>query len=165
MGFLPSADMLARLFFDYTILGIWVNFEPMTPFGQLILLRGLPGSGKTTLAQVLGALPGARVLSIDDYFTDEHGVYTFHHLDNHKAYQHCIDRVEEFMLDHCPHIIVHNTFVYDWEMKPYLDLAQVHGYQLHVTTVEKYHSGQNVHEVSDEQIRKMAEKYGVRLGD
>lgn len=131
----------------------------------MLLLRGLPGSGKTTLAGVLSALPGSTVLSIDDYFTDENGVYTFRHLDNHKAYQHCIDRVEEAMRSECPHIIVHNTFVYDWEMKPYIDLAHTHHYQLHVVTVEKYHNGQNVHEVTDEQITKMAEKYGVRLGD
>jgi predicted kinase len=135
----------------------------MTTQGHLFLLRGLPGSGKSTLAQVLAALPGSGVLSIDDYFTDENGVYTFRHLDNHKAYQDCIDRVRAAMTDHLTHIIVHNTFVYDWEMQPYLLLAEEFQYQLHVCTVEKYHTGTNVHEVSEEQISKMAEKYGVRL--
>jgi len=138
--------------------------EAMTTKGQLFLLRGLPGSGKSTLAHVLAALPGSLVLSIDDYFTDSHGVYTFNHLDNHKAYQACIDRVRAAMADHLAHVIVHNTFVYDWEMQPYLDLAKEFDYQLHVCTVEKYHTGTNVHEVSEEQIGKMAGKYRVRLG-
>ena len=37
----------------------------------LILVRGLPGSGKTTLAiKLAAAYPGAACLSADNYFTD-----------------------------------------------------------------------------------------------
>jgi predicted kinase len=130
---------------------------------HLILLRGLPGCGKTTLGNVLGLLPDAVVCSIDDYFTDTEGNYEFVFHQNHLAYKQCIDRVQAAMMSACVHIIVHNTFVYDWEMQPYLDLAKEFGYQLHVTTVEKYHSSSNVHEVSEEQIEKMATKFRVKL--
>jgi predicted kinase len=130
---------------------------------HLILLRGLPGCGKTTLADVLGLLPDAVVCSIDDYFTDTEGNYEFVFHENHLAYKQCIDRVQAAMMTARAHIIVHNTFVYDWEMLPYLDLAKEFGYQLHVTTVEKYHSSSNVHEVSEEQIEKMATKFQVKL--
>jgi predicted kinase len=130
---------------------------------NVILLRGLPGSGKTTLASLWSAIPGAVVVSLDDYFTDAAGNYHFRFQDNHLAYQQCIDRVAEAMIHASPTIVVHNTFVYDWEMKPYLDLAKKYTYRLHVCTVEKYHSSTNVHEVSQEQIEKMAEKYQVRL--
>jgi predicted kinase len=130
---------------------------------ELVLLRGLPGSGKTTLAGALAAASGATCLSIDDFFTDPNGVYAFRFQDNHLAYDDCIQRTKAAMEANEPLILVHNTFVYDWEMKPYIDLAEACGYRLHVCTVEKYHGGSNTHEVSEEQIKKMATKFVTKL--
>jgi predicted kinase len=130
---------------------------------DLVLLRGLPGSGKTTLATLLAAASGAVFFSIDDYFTDADGTYAFRYQDNHLAYDHCIQRTKAAMAANEPLILVHNTFVYDWEMKPYIDLAETCGYRLHVCTVEKYHGGSNTHEVSEEQITKMATKFMTKL--
>jgi uridine kinase len=44
--------------------------------GDLILLRGLPGSGKTTLASIILQSPNFHnldVLSADNFFTDDDG--------------------------------------------------------------------------------------------
>ena len=48
--------------------------------GELILLRGLPGSGKTTLAKIILQLRSTdepEVLSADDFFEGEEGDYNF----------------------------------------------------------------------------------------
>jgi hypothetical protein len=58
---------------------------------------------------------------------------------------------------------VHNTFTTEWELEPYFKLASSYNYLLFVVTVENYHEQKNVHEVSDEQLQKMAEKYKVKL--
>lgn len=128
----------------------------------IIFLRGLPGSGKSTLARILseGNYP---VFSIDDYFTDEHGNYTFEFQNNHLAYKSCLTNVEEAMRMNTEKIFVDNAFTMDWEIEPYFKLAAENKYVLHVVTVEKYHVGKNIHSITDEQIEKMAEKYRVKL--
>lgn len=130
----------------------------------LILLRGLPGSGKTTLAKVLSENNTYPVFSVDDYFTNEiTGEYIFNFQNNHLAYKQCEALANDAMQQAISKILVHNTFTMDWEMEPYFKLAAKFNYQLFIVTVENYHGHQNVHEVSDEQLQKMADKYKVKL--
>ena|ERR1051325_3292311 len=130
----------------------------------LILLRGLPGSGKSSLAQLLSEKGRYPVLSIDDYFTDPRtGKYEFQFDKNHLAYKKCEENVRAAMLKKEQKIFIHNTFTLDWEIEPYVKLAKEFDYALHVVTVENYHGQKNIHHISDEQVRKMAEKYKVKL--
>ncbi len=130
----------------------------------LILLRGLPGSGKTTLAKVLSENNTYPVFSVDDYFTNEiTGEYLFNFQNNHLAYKQCEMLTKDAMLQSISKVIVHNTFTTEWELEPYFKLASSYNYLLFVVTVENYHEQKNVHEVSDEQLQKMAEKYKVKL--
>lgn len=130
----------------------------------LILLRGLPGSGKTTLARVLSENSTYPVFSVDDYFTNEvTGEYVFNFQNNHLAYKQCEALTNDAMQQAIPKIIVHNTFTMDWELEPYFRLAAEYNYQIFVATVENYHGHQNVHEVSEDQLLKMADKYKVKL--
>ncbi len=130
---------------------------------SLILLRGLPGAGKSTLARLL-AENNYPVFSVDDYFTNsETGAYHFEFDKNHLAYKQCEELVKQAMEADVIKIFVANTFTLEWELSPYFKLASHYNYQLHVVTVEKHHKGSNVHEVSDEQIQKMGAKYMVKL--
>ena len=130
----------------------------------LILLRGLPGAGKSTLAGVLGENQRWPVFSVDTYFTDVvTGKYEFRFADNHLAYKHCQDQTEQAMQQQVEKIILDNTFTLDWEMEPYFKLAATYSYQLFVVTVENHHGTKNIHGIAQEQIQKMADKYKVRL--
>jgi predicted kinase len=131
---------------------------------SLILLRGLPGSGKTSLAKVLSEGGKYPVYSVDDYFTNiETGEYVFDYKNNQYAYKQCEERTEQSMQKDAEKILVHNTFTMDWELEPYFKLAAKYNYRLFVATVENYHGTGNVHGVSEEQLQKMAEKYKVKL--
>lgn len=130
---------------------------------SLILLRGLPGSGKTTLANLLSESNKYPVFSVDDYFTDTNGNYQFKFDENHFAYKLCEENTRKAMMESKEKIFLHNTFTIDWELETYFKLAKEFNYQIHVLTVENYHGTKNVHAISEEQIKKMTEKYKVKL--
>jgi predicted kinase len=131
---------------------------------SLILLRGLPGSGKTTLAKLLSEDNTYPIFSVDDFFTNaETGEYVFNFSDNHLAYKQCELLAKDAMRQNISKIFVHNTFTLDWELEPYFKLANEFNYKLFIVTVENYHNKINTHGVSLEQLQKMAEKYKVKL--
>lgn len=135
------------------------------PFSRsLILLRGLPGSGKSALAKVLSENGQFPIFSVDDFFTNPStGDYQFDYKTNHIAYKQCEDNCKKAMEKKIPKIFVHNTFTMDWELEPYFKLAKELGYKLFVLTLENYHQTGNTHGVTEEQLQKMAEKYKVKL--
>lgn len=131
---------------------------------SLILLRGLPGAGKSELANVLSENGKHKTYSVDDYFTNEiTGEYLFEFSKNHLAYKQCEENTLQSMLKGEEKIIIHNTFTIAWEIEPYFKLAEKYQYTVFVVTVENYHQKSNVHDVTQEQLQKMAEKYKVKL--
>lgn len=130
---------------------------------SLIILRGLPGAGKSTLANIL-AEKKYPVFSIDDYFTNTvSGEYDFDFTQNHLAYQLCLGNCEAAMKEGVEKIFLDNVFSLEWEIEPYFKLAKNFSYTIFVLTVENYHGNKNVHGVSEEQIKKIANKYKVKL--
>jgi predicted kinase len=131
---------------------------------SLILLRGLPGSGKTTLAKELSENGTYPVFSVDDYFTDkESRRYNFEFDKNHLAYKFCENNVSKSMKQGINKVFVDNTFTIEWELEPYFKLASQFDYRIFVLTVENRHKGKNIHNISYDQLKKMAEKYKVVL--
>ena len=130
---------------------------------SLILLRGLPGSGKTTLAKELSENGKYPVFSVDDFFTSSNGNYNFEFEKNHLAYKQCEENTKASMQKAIPKIFIDNVFSLEWELEPYFKLASEFNYEIFVLTVENRHKGHNIHQISDEQIQKMAQKYKVVL--
>ncbi|RHX88520.1 AAA family ATPase [Leptospira stimsonii] len=130
----------------------------------LILIRGLPGAGKSALAKLLSENGTYPVFSVDDYFTNpETKEYRFQYTENHLAYKSCEERTEKAMMERTPKIFLDNTFTLSWELEPYFRLASKYNYTVFVLTVENYHKGKNIHSIEDDQLLKMASKYKVRL--
>ena len=131
---------------------------------SLIIIRGLPGSGKSSLASQLSESGKYPVYSIDDYFTDSKtGEYKFEFEKNHLAYKLCEENTLKSMQLIHEKIFIDNCFTLEWELEPYIKLAAQHHYRVHVITVENRHEGKNVHEIPLEQIKKMAGKFKVVL--
>jgi predicted kinase len=132
----------------------------------LILLRGLPGSGKSTLGNVILQLPNnnpQEVLSADDFFVNNEGEYIFDGTKLKEAHNYCQFRCSERMRQQIVRIVVANTFTEDWEMKPYFEMAERYNYRVHTLIVENRHESENVHEVPEDKLQKMKDRFEIKL--
>ena len=128
----------------------------------LIILRGCPGSGKSSFVNLL---PVNSHFEADMYFIDqETGEYKFEPSEIKKAHQWCQNKVEQSMgVYNVNCVAVSNTFTQQWEMEPYFELAKKYGYKVFTIIVENRHGGKNVHGVPDEKVQIMRDRFEVKL--
>jgi predicted kinase len=125
---------------------------------QLILFRGLPGSGKSTLSESICD----DVYSADMFF-ERNGEYHFDATQLRTAHEWCKSHVEIALHADVPIIGVANTFTQQWEMDPYFELAKKYGYRISTIIVENRHESTNVHGVPDEALEKMENRFELKL--
>lgn len=131
---------------------------------ELILLRGLPGAGKSTLAKTFGM----NHFEADMFFMKD-GEYKFDADKLKIAHVWCFNQVRAKMEDNMtnvqcnPKIVVSNTFTQEWEMEKYYELAEEYAYRVHSIIVENRHEGKNVHEVPDDKLEQMKNRFEVKL--
>ncbi len=125
---------------------------------ELILLRGLPGSGKSTFAELIG---GFRC-EADMYFMVD-GEYKFDLNKIKEAHRWCKEQCESFMVREKSKVIVSNTFTQEWEMEDYYDLAKRYGYKVTSVIVENRHEGKSIHNVPDASLGNMRNRFEVKL--
>jgi predicted kinase len=125
---------------------------------ELFLLRGLPGSGKTTLAKSLGGLH----IEADNFFLKE-DVYEYDPAKLRDAHAWCQSFVSDWIVQGREKIVVANTFTQEWEMQPYFTLAEKYGYRVYSLIVENRHGGENVHKVPTEKVEQMRSRFNFKL--
>jgi len=125
---------------------------------ELFLLRGLPGSGKSTLAESLGG----RHIEADMYFMND-GIYEFDASKLRNAHDWCRKEVFRSMATNWERIIVSNTFTQEWEMEEYIELGNRYKYKIYSLIVENRHDGVNSHNVPDEVLTKMRNRFEIKL--
>ena len=135
----------------------------------LYIVRGVPGSGKSTFAKRL-VEHDFLVCEADKYFIDkETGEYNFDITKIKDAHKFCQDTVEMYMKDSTVNdnfyreIVVSNTFTQEWEMEPYFELANKYGYTVFTVIVENRHGGVNEHGVPDDKIQIMKDRFQIKL--
>ena len=133
----------------------------------LTLVRGLPGSGKSTFANTI--TNEFSVCEADKFFYDKEGNYNFDATKLTDAHQWCREQVEIRMKDNgvnpqfYPHIVVSNTFTQKWEMDAYYKLAEQYGYKVFSIIVENRHEGVNQHGVPADKLEQMKNRFEIKL--
>jgi predicted kinase len=125
---------------------------------ELILVRGLPGSGKSTFASILSGW----VLEADMYFIQD-GKYNFDASKLSEAHKWCRTECLNYMKSEKPKIIVSNTFTQQWEMDAYMGMAKEYGYRVHTVIVENRHDGVNIHNVPEDKLEQMTNRFEIQL--
>lgn len=117
---------------------------------QLVLIRGLPGSGKSTIARTLGEA-GYAHFEADMYFMED-GQYRYQASRIRDAHQWCQARTRDALRDGRP-VVVANTFTRVTELHPYLNMAR------DISVVHAFGAWPNVHDVPQDAVRRMADRW------
>ena len=130
----------------------------------LYIVRGVSGAGKSTFAKTLGGIH----VEADQYFMDGEGNYKFDGSKIKLAHEYCRAQTEAWMGTkgdqvNVNRITVSNTFTQEWEMEPYFTLAKEYGYTVFTIVVENRHGGTNVHNVPEDKIEQMKNRFEVKL--
>jgi predicted kinase len=119
----------------------------------LYIIRGLPGSGKSTWARTQLHI---KPFEADDFFMID-GVYRYQADMVPRAHEFCQRRCEAAMRRGQEVIAVANTFTRKWEYSRYLELAEKYDYEVVVHTCKGQYK--NIHNVPDDAIAKMRERF------
>jgi predicted kinase len=125
----------------------------------LYLIRGLPGVGKSSLAERL------QVQHVEaDMFHIVDGVYAFDLNRIKEAHEWCQTRARQMLAD--GDVVVSNTFTTRWEIAPYYDIAAVQRVPARVCEItitsrltDADLAARTVHSVPVETIRAMRERW------
>lgn len=104
---------------------------------QIIILRGVPGAGKSTIAQQIIADAHAKgenavAFSSDDYFTTPAGEYRFDSAQLPQAHANCFRQFLEFLRGKTGIAIVDNTNTRIFEMSPYVLAGKAYGFEIKI---------------------------------
>ena len=133
----------------------------------LTLVRGVPGSGKSTFANFIWN--DYAICEADKFFYDKDGNYNFDASKLKLAHVWCFNQVRTKMVENSitpqyyPEIVVSNTFTQEWEMDQYFKLAEEYGYMVFTIIVENRHNGVNQHGVPAEKLEQMKNRFQIKL--
>lgn len=121
---------------------------------SLILIRGLPGSGKSTIAQSMTKRDTIH-LEADMYFMQD-GEYQFDATKLSSAHGWC-QMMTTQGLAAGKNVIVSNTFTTVKELKPYFDIAKQ--FRLVPTVILAQNQFPNVHNVPEDALMRMRDRF------
>ncbi len=120
---------------------------------QLFIIRGLPGSGKSTFAKKLVEDGNVSdIVEADHFMTDAEGNYKFDPKLLERCHQEC-QMWTKYYLDLGRDVAVANTFTRKWEILPYIKM----GYDY--TIVEMTGNFKSIHNVPKSVIDNMAKRW------
>ena len=130
---------------------------------KLILVRGLPGSGKSTIARSLSDGTWTRHLETDMYWintiTGEYEFVPERIKDAHLWCQKGVDHI----LNQGYSVAVSNTFTQKWELQPYFEIAKKYGIIPQVILCQNQFK--NIHNVPEEVLVKMKDRFEYDISE
>jgi len=123
---------------------------------QVLFVRGLPGSGKSTFARHLVEHHGYVHIESDEFFTFNSS-YKFRPEFLEEAHNTCRARLRLLLLVEEPRICVANTFVKSWHLRSYRKICEA--FEASEALVELHHNYGSIHEVPEGTFKRMSSEW------
>lgn len=142
-----------------------LNSSVSNPLGVIVVvLRGLPGSGKSHLSRNC-LEKNVFICSADDFFTKS-GHYDFSHGSLSEAHSQCFENFLHAINDGKEVVVVDNTNSMMWEYRNYIYLCELLGIQHHILEIPhpnqqiiSAYSARNLHKVDMASIKSYTERW------
>lgn len=129
----------------------------------LYLIRGVSGAGKSTFADTLWTSGVVhKVFEADDWFYAKDGIYQFDAADLHIAHLTCQQNTR-FCLLNGKSVAVSNTSTTEREVEVYKSIADECNANFVSIIVENRHNGVNIHNVPEDKLQQMKDRFSVKL--
>ncbi|MCK9574644.1 MAG: AAA family ATPase [Candidatus Pacearchaeota archaeon] len=128
----------------------------------LFMVRGVPGSGKSSVAEEIAKGYPDVICCADDYHMID-GEYKWELARQGYAHKSCQAKCENLMKCGVPRVVVSNTSTTVKEMKPYYDMAATYGYSVFSLVVENRHGGKDIHNVPEASLEAMEKRFDIKL--
>lgn len=121
---------------------------------EVIILRGAPGSGKTSLARLFVLMHGPMtlVISADSYVYENGGKWSPEAMLT--AHRQCQDQFVRALAIGVELIVIDNTNTKESDFACYQEAARLYGYEVRCLVVENRHNGKSLHNVPDSTVRR-----------
>lgn len=126
---------------------------------ELVIIRGLPGSGKSTFAK--SNFAKHKQFEADMFFVRKNGEYKFDFTKLNAAHTWCQQQVIE-TLKSGHDVVVTNTFTQSWEFDAYMSILTelaLSGIEVSLRIIEMKTQYQNIHGVPEDKMQKMRDRW------
>jgi predicted kinase len=133
---------------------------------KLYIMRGLPGSGKSTKAKELAGKLG-KIFSTDDYFMQD-GEYRFDAARLPENHRRNLDDSTMAMRRGTGTVVIDNTNIEPWHFEKYVEAGRLYGYEVEFVEFDPRNysdskirelASRNTHRVPETAIRAMKDKW------
>jgi predicted kinase len=128
---------------------------------EVVILRGVPGSGKSTFARKLA--PREHICEADEFMVNKDGEYDFNPKRLGYCHDQCFEKFKRLLVLGTLTVVVSNTNTTNKEMKPFVKLSEAMGYKVTFLIVENRHGNKSVHDVPDDKLQIMRDRFQISL--